>query len=83
GALARLNADPRVGLAERALREGDARTIGEQIELSEIAAPPFEETARAHRMAELMGESGLIDVRVDDEGNVLAATPPADDASDG
>ncbi len=60
--------------AARALLErDDGRTLSEQRELTEIAAPPFGEGERAARMAELMVRSGLTDVAVDAEGNVVAA----------
>ena len=41
------------------------------IELTEIPAPPFGEEARAARFAEMLRESGLTDVRMDEVGNVI------------
>jgi len=41
------------------------------IELTEIAAPPFQEQARAARFAAMLRESGLDDVSIDDVGNVI------------
>ena len=60
-----------VARARTHIYEDDARTIGEQTELTEIPAPPFGEDARGRRMAELMAESGLEDVERDEVGNVL------------
>jgi tripeptide aminopeptidase len=70
-ALRRLRRRAGVGDAERRIREDDDRTVGEQIELSEIPAPPFGERPRGERMAELMAAAGLEDVRLDEVGNVL------------
>ena len=47
----------------------------ELIELTEIPAPPFKEEARARRFAELMRESGIDDVSIDDVGNVVGRWP--------
>lgn len=54
------------------IREDDERTVRDQVELTEIPAPPFGEEARASRMAELLDDAGVPDVEVDREGNVLA-----------
>jgi tripeptide aminopeptidase len=61
--------------AARYLRETDGRTLSEQCELTEIPAPPFGERERALRMAELMRDSGLDEVDLDAEGNVLGRYP--------
>jgi tripeptide aminopeptidase len=42
------------------------------IELTEIPAPPFGESARASRFAEMLQATGLSEVSIDDVGNVLA-----------
>lgn len=47
----------------------------ELIELTEIPAPPFAEEARARRFAELLRESGLTDVRIDEAGNAVGRRP--------
>lgn len=57
----------------------DERTIEAQIELSEIAAPPFGEAGRAARMAELLRDAGLA-TTIDAVGNVIGRCPD-DDAS--
>jgi len=55
----------------------DKRTLAEQIELTEIEAPPFGEAARGRLMAELMAKSGLVDIETDSVGNVCGwLTPP-------
>jgi tripeptide aminopeptidase len=46
-----------------------------QIELTEIPAPTFHETARAGYMAQRFEELGLERVRVDEAGNVIAERP--------
>lgn len=80
GRALRLLAEPTVRAAVAHARATDERTLREQCELTEIPAPPFGEEARAHRMAELMGESGLSKVERDREGNVLGRLA---DGSDG
>ena len=62
---------PELARARSFLLEDDARTLAQQRELTEIAAPPFAEAARGARFAELMKEAGLEDVEKDAEGNVL------------
>jgi tripeptide aminopeptidase len=64
----------------------DERTIRDQVELTEIPAPPFGEEARAAKMLDLLVEAGLSDVRIDEVGNVIgvrpgqATDPPAGDS---
>lgn len=54
------------------LRADDERTLKEQIELTEIPAPPFKEAVRAANYLERLKALGLPDARIDAEGNVLA-----------
>jgi acetylornithine deacetylase/succinyl-diaminopimelate desuccinylase-like protein len=56
--------------AEHAERTHD-RLVEEIIELTEIPAPPFKETARGHAFLEKLRGAGLSDVETDAEGNVL------------
>lgn len=49
-----------------------ARTIADQIALTEIPAPPFAEARRAARYADLLREAGADSVWIDSVGNVLA-----------
>ena len=48
------------------------------IALTEIAAPPFEEDARAADLARRLEALGLEDVSIDDAGNVIARRPGTD-----
>ena len=57
--------------ARRTIHDTDERTLAEQVELTEIEAPPFGEEVRGARMAQLMTSSGLHDVTTDEIGNVL------------
>jgi tripeptide aminopeptidase len=73
--LSRLTERADVARAVLYIRDRDEDTLARQIELSEIPAPPFGETQRAVRLAELLADSGLEDVQQDVEGNVVAARP--------
>ena len=53
----------------------EPRSHADLIELNEIPAPPFEEQARALRFKEMLIESGLKDVRIDEVGNVIGRRP--------
>jgi acetylornithine deacetylase/succinyl-diaminopimelate desuccinylase-like protein len=65
--------------ATDALVAEDATTVEVQIELSEIPAPPFGETARAARVSELMHDAGLREIRTDEVGNVLGSLRGSED----
>jgi tripeptide aminopeptidase len=66
-------------LAERAdvqralafIVDDDARTIRDLITLTEIPAPPFEETERGEAFGRMLEEAGADSVWTDEEGNVL------------
>jgi len=47
------------------------RIIREIIAINEIPAPPFKETERARAFAQMLKDSGLTNVEIDPEGNVL------------
>jgi acetylornithine deacetylase/succinyl-diaminopimelate desuccinylase-like protein len=49
--------------------------LADMIELTEIPAPPFQETLRADRFAAMLREAGLEDVHVDEVGNVIGKRP--------
>jgi len=53
------------------IRSDDPVTIAQQIELTEVPAPPFQEEARGVRFATLLQEAGAADVTTDSEGNVV------------
>jgi acetylornithine deacetylase/succinyl-diaminopimelate desuccinylase-like protein len=59
--------------------EHDDATLAIQVELSEIPAPPFRESARARRIGEMLVDSGLQAALSDDEGNVVARRPGMSD----
>ena len=54
------------------LRADDERTLKDQIELTEIPAPPFKEAVRAQEYQKRLKALGLQDTRIDAEGNVIA-----------
>ena len=53
------------------LRDSEEQTIGDQIALCEVPAPPFGEAARGEAYRKRFEGIGLADVRIDGEGNVL------------
>jgi tripeptide aminopeptidase len=64
-------ARPEIRRAFDLIRELDAASEPELIELTEIPAPPFKEEVRARRFAEKLREAGMKDVQIDEVGNVL------------
>ena len=70
-AVDKLTANAGVTQALAFLRADDERTLKEQIELTEIPAPPFKEAVRAANFLERFKALGLTDARIDAEGNVL------------
>ncbi len=62
---------PIVAQALDYLRDSEEQTIGDQIALCEVPAPPFGEVARSEAYRERFEAIGLADVRIDGEGNVL------------
>ncbi len=54
------------------IRAEDERTLKDQIELTEIPAPPFKESVRAAEYLKRLKALGLADARIDAEGNVIA-----------
>jgi len=65
--------------AVQSIRATDEDTLAEQIALSEIPAPSFDEGARGEYMAGLFRRAGLSNVRTDTVGNVLADRPGSPD----
>ena len=57
------------------------KTVAEVIELTEIPAPPFRETARAQRVKEKFTALGLENVHIDAVGNVIGTRPGKDRAA--
>jgi len=66
----RARAGTHFSVARTTLRHTDERTLSEQVELTEIEAPPFGEATRGARMGELMEDAGLVDITTDAVGNV-------------
>lgn len=67
-----LLSDKRVQAALEQIREEDAKTLREQIEIAQIPAPPFKESVRAQDYLQRLRALGLSDAAIDAEGNVIA-----------
>jgi acetylornithine deacetylase/succinyl-diaminopimelate desuccinylase-like protein len=50
-------------------------TLGQQVSICEIAAPPFKEQTRAAELKRRFESLGLRNVRIDSEGNVIGERP--------
>ncbi|MFV1986115.1 MAG: M20/M25/M40 family metallo-hydrolase [Gemmatimonadota bacterium] len=72
---------PAIREAFAAVEDMDDRTVADLIELTQIAAPPFMEEARARVYAEWLREAGADSVTIDGEGNVVALRPGRGGAS--
>ncbi|HET9943045.1 MAG TPA: M20/M25/M40 family metallo-hydrolase [Terriglobia bacterium] len=57
--------------AQQFIETDHDRLIREIISITEIPAPPFKEADRARAFAQMMRDSGLTNVEIDPEGNVL------------
>ena len=66
---------PPIDAALERLRQFNEWTLTQQIELCQIAAPPFKEAARAAEFKRRLELLNLKDVRIDAEGNVIAERP--------
>ncbi|MGL5004715.1 MAG: hypothetical protein ACRDAM_17390 [Casimicrobium sp.] len=71
-AFQRVLAAPLVKSALTAIEADDERTLREQIELTEIPAPPFKEAVKAAEFLKRVRALGLADSKIDSEGNVIA-----------
>lgn len=69
--IAKLRACPAVekGLAQA--EEQHQQRINEQVQLTEVPAPPFHEEERAKVFAQLLADAGIPDVHQDQIGNVI------------
>jgi acetylornithine deacetylase/succinyl-diaminopimelate desuccinylase-like protein len=65
----------RVRAALDSIQRWQAWTLDQQIELTEIEAPPFAEERRAEEFRRRLQALGFQNVRVDAEGNVIAERP--------
>jgi tripeptide aminopeptidase len=62
---------PQFKTAAAFIEKDQPRFVKELIELTEIPAPPFKEQRRAAAYLEMLRQSGLSDVEMDQEGNVM------------
>src|SRR5688500_13392897 len=68
-------AHPQMRRALDAIRAFNEWTLQQQIELTEIEAPPFKEQRRAEEFKRRLEALGLRNVRIDSEGNVIGERP--------
>jgi tripeptide aminopeptidase len=71
-AFQRILAAPAVKSALAAIQADDERTLRDQIELTEIPAPPFKEAVKAAEFLKRVRALGFADSKIDTEGNVIA-----------
>jgi acetylornithine deacetylase/succinyl-diaminopimelate desuccinylase-like protein len=62
---------PQFRTATAFIEKDQPRFVSELIQLTEIPAPPFKEQRRARAYLEMLRQSGLTDVEMDQEGNVM------------
>jgi len=67
--------DPRVRDGMEHIVTIEPQSRRDLVELTEIPAPPFGESERAARFAEMLSEAGLTDVTIDAEGNAIGRRP--------
>ena len=70
-AATRILTNPKFQAAEDFIAADHDRFVREIIQITEIEAPPFKEEKRAKTFADLLRQSGLSDVEIDAEGNVI------------
>jgi len=73
--VARLASSPQLRAAFERFRAQEAQFTLWQMEATRVAAPPFGEAARGAWLADRFRELGLIDVQVDEAGNVFGIRP--------
>ncbi len=73
--LRELRLRPEIEKALRLALDEVDRAMEEQIALCEIESPTFHEEKRAEKLAELLRQYGLDDVRIDPSGNVVGRRP--------
>src|SRR5687767_5715145 len=72
---AQVLANPRVRAALDSIRAWNAWTLEQQVQLTEIEAPPFGEQTRAQELQRRLTALGFRNVRIDSAGNVIAERP--------
>src|SRR5881628_3676887 len=63
--------DAKVQAAQEFVAKDHDRFVREIIQITEIEAPPFKEAKRAKLFAEMLRQSGLSNIEIDPEGNVI------------
>ena len=71
--------DPRFLAAEDFVVTDHDRFVREIIQITEIEAPPFKEAKRGKAFADMLRQSGLSNVEIDAEGNVIGSLRPLRD----
>jgi acetylornithine deacetylase/succinyl-diaminopimelate desuccinylase-like protein len=66
------SSNPKVRAVLDILKNDNAWTLQQQMELTQIPAPPFKESARAAEFKTRLEALGLRNVRIDEVGNVIA-----------
>jgi acetylornithine deacetylase/succinyl-diaminopimelate desuccinylase-like protein len=67
----RLLASPAFKTAAATIDKEHGRIVEDGIKLAEIPSPPLKEAARAKAYEKMFRDAGLLDVKIDEEGNVL------------
>jgi tripeptide aminopeptidase len=67
----RIVATPKFQAAEDFISKDHERFVREIIQINEVEAPPFKEEARAKLYADMLRQTGLTEVQIDAEGNVI------------
>ena len=73
--VARLAGSPEVRVAFDRFRSQESQFVQWQMEATRVPAPPFGEAARGLWLADRFRELGLLDVQVDEVGNVFGIRP--------
>ncbi len=73
--VARLAGSPEVRAAFDSFRSQESQFVQWQMEATRVPAPPFGEAARGLWLADRFRELGLLDVQVDEVGNVFGIRP--------
>jgi tripeptide aminopeptidase len=77
GQVLRLASDPRLHQAFRWLHLQEQQVFRWQVDLVQVPAPPFGESARASWLADRFRELELADITIDSAGNVIGKLPGA------
>ncbi len=72
---ARIVSGPAIEAAVAKVRADNEWTLGQQVSICEIPAPPFKEQARGAELKRRFESLGLRNVRIDREGNVIGERP--------